>query len=299
MTGEGNKRKKDRDPIFSACFVVFIVACVGVLGTYVDEHYLDSDDTVAAYGDTVEVNYTGSYYAYYDQDGAVIFDTSLSSVDGNDDYVKANEYSSGSSGSIDVTIGDGDYLIMFENCLVGHRAGDEIRIEIPLGDGYVAPAGSEYESSTRLSVPLEQTMTKAQFDDLYDIDLEGGVSQTITSAYGWPATAYYDVTSNTVTITNMATVGQSYEYVGNEDSSFGQISFSVDSVDSDGNLVVDLVITDYVEVDGGIQMVSMNVDGTQVYITDYDADAGTYTYKTCGENYNIVLYFVIEIVSVE
>ena len=63
MTGEGIKKK--RDPIFSVCFVVFVVACVGVLGVYVDEHYIQSDDTKVAYGDTVEVNYTGSYYGYY------------------------------------------------------------------------------------------------------------------------------------------------------------------------------------------------------------------------------------------
>ena len=97
MTGEGIRKK--RDPIFSVCFVVFVVACVGVLGVYVDEHYIQSDDTV-------------------------VFDTSLSSVDENDGYVKANEYSSSSFKTQDVTVGDGKFLAAFENALIGHKVGD-------------------------------------------------------------------------------------------------------------------------------------------------------------------------------
>ncbi len=56
MTGD----EKKRDPIFTVCFVVFILAAVSVGGVYIDEHYLTEDTTKAAYGDQVTVNYTGS-----------------------------------------------------------------------------------------------------------------------------------------------------------------------------------------------------------------------------------------------
>ena len=47
MTGD---EKKKRDPIFTVCFVVFILAAVSVVGVYIDEHYLTEDTTKAAYG---------------------------------------------------------------------------------------------------------------------------------------------------------------------------------------------------------------------------------------------------------
>lgn len=298
MTGEGIKKK--RDPIFSVCFVVFVVACVGVLGVYVDEHYIQEDDSVIAYGDTVEVNYTGSYYAYYDEDGAVVFDTSLSSVGNDDDIKKSNEYNRTSYGTIDVTVGDGDYLAMFENCLIGHKVGDRVEIAIPVGQGYVAPSGSMYEGvSSTLSIPVMQTMTKEAFDDMYeDVDLTAGASQYFTTAYGWPATAYYNVTDNSVSIVNMPETGETYEYIGNEDSEFGEVFYTVGGYDEDGNLSVTISFENTVEVEGGIQMLkAMDAEGNVVYVTD--VGEGTFSYKTCDETDNIVLYFVIEVVAIE
>ncbi len=297
MTGEGIKKK--RDPIFSVCFVVFVVACVGVLGVYVDEHYIQSDDTAVSYGDTVTVDYTGSYYAYYDQEGAVIFDTSLSGVDGNDDYVKANEYSKGSLSSIDVTVGDGSYLEMFENALVGHKVGDRIEVTIPVGDGYVAPGDSMHNGvSNVLSIPSTQTMTKNAFDDMYpDVDLTAGTAVHFTTAYGWEANAYYDVTTNSVVIVNMPSVGERYSYVGNEDSSFGDVYYTVNSIGDDGNYSVTISFENTIAAGDGIQMVqALDANGNTVYVTD--VDGSTFSYKTCAERCNIVLYFVITVVSI-
>ena len=47
MTGD---EKKKRDPIFSACFVIFILAAVGVLGVYIDENYLPEAHTMVRLG---------------------------------------------------------------------------------------------------------------------------------------------------------------------------------------------------------------------------------------------------------
>lgn len=297
MTGEGIKKK--RDPIFSVCFVVFVVACVGVLGVYVDEHFIQQDNTAVSYGDTVEVNYTGSYYAYYDEDGAVIFDTSLSSVDDNSDYVKANEYSKSQFGTIDVTVGDGDYLEMFENCLVGHKVGDRIEIMIPAEDGYTAPGNSMHEGvSTNLSIPRTQEMTKEAFDDMYeDVDLTAGTAVHFTTAYGWEANAYYDVTNNNVIIVNMPTVGETYDYTGNEDSEFGDVYYRVNSIEADGSYSVTISFENTVAVGNGIQMLqALDAEGNVVYVTD--VDGSTFSYKTCAERCNIALYFVITIESI-
>lgn len=297
MTGEGIKKK--RDPIFSVCFVVFVVACVGVLGVYVDEHYIQSDDTKVAYGDTVEVNYTGSYYGYYTEDGSVVFDTSLSGVDDNDGYVKSNEYSSSSFKPIDVTVGDGDYLAAFENALIGHKVGDKIELEIPVGDGYVAPGDSMHNGvSTTLSVPATQTMTKEAFDDMYpDVDLKAGSAIAFTSAYGWQASAIYDVTDNSVIITNMPSTGVKYDYIGNEDSAFGDVFYTVNGFDSAGNYEVVISFENTIAAGDGIQMLqAIDGDGNTVYVTD--VDGSTFSYKTCAERCNVTLYFVIEIVSI-
>lgn len=297
MTGEGIKKK--RDPIFSVCFVVFVVACVGVIGVYVDEHYIQQDETVVSYGDTVEVNYTGSYYAYYDEDGAVIFDTSLSSVDDNGDYVKANEYNSTRFQPIDVTVGDGDYLEMFENALVGHKVGDRIEVMIPAADGYIAPENSVFENvSTNLSIPRTQEMNKEAFDDMYeDVDLSAGTAVRFTTAYGWEANAYYDVTNNNVVIVNMPTVGETYDYTGNEDSEFGDVYYRVNSIEASGNYSVTISFENTVSVDGGIQMLqALDADGKVVYVTG--VDGSTFSYKTCEERCNINLYFVITIESI-
>lgn len=292
MTGEGIRKK--RDPIFSVCFVVFVVACVGVLGTYVDEHYIQTDDTKVAYGDKVMVDYTGAYYAYYGEDGAVVFDTSYASIGDNDDIVKANEWTSKSSYSdFEVTVGSGKALEMFENSLIGHKVGDKFKVEIPVGEGYLAP-GEEQTASKNVTVPRIQVLTKAQFDAIYeDIDLKSGQT-AITSAYGWPATATFNANDNTVTIVNNPENGETYEYIGNEDSKFGKVTYSVTG--TSGDITATMNITDTTSVDGGIQMLKVDVDGNPIYITSVSNDG--YTYKTCEEKCNITLYFEIEIVSI-
>lgn len=71
------------DPIIKVSFVVFMLACVIVLGSTVyDKTLADHTSAAAEYGDKVIVDYVGSYYVYYEEDGAVIFDTTLKSVGG-------------------------------------------------------------------------------------------------------------------------------------------------------------------------------------------------------------------------
>ena len=90
------------------------MACVGVIGVYVDEHYIQQDDTKVAYGDKVVTNYTGSFYAYYGEDNAVVFDTSYASIGKNNDVAKAYSFSKSSYSTFSVTVGSNGALKMFE-----------------------------------------------------------------------------------------------------------------------------------------------------------------------------------------
>ncbi len=297
MTGEGIKKK--RDPIFSVCFVVFVVACVGILGVYVDEHYLQKDETKVAYGDKVTVDYVGSFYAYNGESNAVVFDTSIASVGKNDDIAKANSFSKSSYSTFSVTVGSKGALEAFENALVGHKIGDTVKVMIPAGEGYVAPAGSVYENvSTTFTVPAVQEMTKVQFTDVYgsDITLTAGTSVQITTAYGWTGLATLVSSTNTVVIQNMPTSGETYQYIGNDDSKYGKVSYKVNSISSD-DISVTISFSDTKDVgSGAIAMIELNVDGQKVYITGVGSN--TYSYKTCQETYNADLYFEITIKTI-
>lgn len=294
MTGEGIKKKKD--PIFSVCFVVFVVACVGVLGVYVDEHYIQKDNTEVAYGDKVVTNYTGTFYAYYGENNAVVFDTSYASIGNNDDIAKAYSFSKSSYSTFSVTVGSNGALKMFEESLVGHKVGDKIKVMIPAADGYVAADGSMFTNqSTTDNVDMTQTMSYTQFKEVYDLELTAGINTPITTAYGWDGIATLSNADNMVTIINLPEANQTYQYIGNDDSEYGKVSFKVNSVGSD-SISVTLILEETTAVDGGIQMVKVNVDGNDVFITAYNGT--TFDYKTCPETYNADLYFEIEIVSI-
>ncbi len=297
MTGEGIKKK--RDPIFSVCFVVFIVACVAVLGVYINDHYLEKDDTKVAFGDTVTVNYVGSYYAYYGEDGAVVFDTSYSDVGKDDSIVKSDDFSKSSYSTFKVTVGSNGALNLFENALVGHKVGDkDIKVYIPADEAYGTFPGTAVHSgvSTTFDVPVVQKMSTSTFKSLYDVTPTANTQVVITSTYGWQASAVLDNADNMVVITNMPVSGEKYEYIGNEDSEFGKATFTVNGI-TDGAITVTLGLTETKKVEGSeIQMLKLNLDGKPIYITNYDGN--TMTYKTTGGKEGMDLFFVIEIVSI-
>lgn len=272
------------------------MACVGVLGVYVDEHYIQKDNTEVAYGDKVVTNYTGTFYAYYGENNAVVFDTSYASIGNNDDIAKAYSFSKSSYSTFSVTVGSNGALKMFEESLVGHKVGDKIKVMIPAADGYVAADGSMFTNqSTTDNVDMTQTMSYTQFKEVYDLELTAGINTPITTAYGWDGIATLSNADNMVTIINLPEANQTYQYIGNDDSEYGKVSFKVNSVGSD-SISVTLILEETTAVDGGIQMVKVNVDGNDVFITAYNGT--TFDYKTCPETYNADLYFEIEIVSI-
>lgn len=298
MTGD---EKKKRDPIFTVCFVVFILAAVSVVGVYIDEHYLTEDNTKVAYGDNVVVNYTGTFYAYYGEDNAVVFDTSYSSIGDDDAVIKSNSFNKSSYSTLDFEVGGNDVLTDFGNAVVGHKVGDTVRVTIQ--NGY--PAGSAFhtQSMNGLTMDVVQTMTMDQFESVYDYDLTAGSTATIRTVYGWDANAYYDATSERVIITHMPSTGTyTYGDDGSEDEeesahSFGTTTFNVTSV-SGGVITYNISFADYTSVgsEGEIQMIELDFGDKTWYVTNING--GEFTYKTCDEIDNATLYFEIEIVSI-
>lgn len=298
MTGD-EKVKKSRDPIFTTCFVIFMVAFVAILGVYVNDHYLEKDNTQIAYGDKVVVNYTGSYYDYVGEDLAVVFDTSYSSVGNDDGIIKSNSFTKTSYSTLSFTVGDGKMLKAFEDAVVGHKVGDKVQVKIDAGNGYVAPDDGATASFNNFTVQTSEVMPKAAFEGLYeDVDLVKGVQSAVfKSVYGWDAVAIQTGNDVVVSYINVES-GETYAYIGNEDSKFGKAEFKVNSI-SNGNIVCDLSLTETVSTggaDGEIQMLELDFGTETMYITNISG--GEYTYKTCDEKCNIDLYFEIEIVSI-
>lgn len=304
MAGEEKSTKKKRDPIFSVCFVIFVVAAVAVLGSFVYGEYIQEDTTKVAYGDKVVVDYTGSYYDYYDKGDAVIFDTSFRSIGESADYKKANDFSKTSYSTFSVTVGSGGALKMFEESLVGHKVGDEIRVHIPAGEGYVNDGAITGTLST-YSVPLKQEYTLTQFKELYpDVTLTVGVSPVeFTTIYGWGASALLDST-NTVYVENkVGSFEPEYEY--GKDTGLKVKDVTYDIVNKVINLRFELDMTKVTKVGEPtadniqtVQMIKVNLGGVDSYITSYNTSTGAINYKQTDEKNNIDLYFVIKIVSI-
>ena len=299
----GDERKK-RDPIFTVCFVVFILAAVSVVGVYIDEHYLTEDTTKAAYGDKVTVNYTGTFYAYYGEENAVVFDTSYRSIGENDAIIKSNSFNKSSYSTLSFTVGGTDVLTGFGNAVVGHKVGDKIQVTVE--NGY--PAGSEFytESTSGLTIPRVQEMTVDQFESIYDYDLSDGMTYLESTVYGWPATVVS--ADNKVYITNMPEENQTYTYTPNgavsdgeeEDEeaghSFGTTSFKVTDIGNEIVFDISFSGTTSVGDNGAIQMIELEFGTETWYVTN--VNGGEFTYKTCNETSNATLYFEIEIVSI-
>lgn len=291
MAGEEKSMKK-RDPIFSVCLVVFAIAAVAVLGSFVYDEYIKEDGVVVEFGDTVVVDYVGTYYDYYGGENAVVFDTSYKSIGDDDDVAKSNDFNKSSYSSLTVTIGEGKFLAGFENALIGHKAGETVKVMIPAGEGYNSSA--PVKTLQKGSVNVNDVLSIAQFEALYDRAPEVGEFKEIKTIYGWNAIA--TLAEGYVIIQSIVSDLAS-EYVYDEDSPLKLTNVVVDS----DVITFDYKLENYTVVNSNtneIQMVELNLDGSVVYITNYDESTGVITYKTVGEKFNIDLYFEIKIVSI-
>ena len=298
MAGEDNK-KKERDPIFMICLVLFTIAAVAVIGVFIADHYMSSDDRVAAYGDSVSVDYTGSYYEYIGGEHAVVFDTSYSKVANDDDVKKANEFTKKSSYSpLEFEIGDGEVLKGFESAVVGHKIGDVFRVTIPASEAYV---GAESEQTVPLKerlVSVKQTMPTSAFMSLYGFTPWNLTS--FTSVFGWDAYAQILSDKNVVEITNNPTVGSTYTFSpGGKAPASGdeRLKFTVTGFTDDGFIECDLAFVNATFVSGDVvEMMEFDFGVEKWYVKKVSST--DFTRKIAAERVNEDLYFEIKLVSI-
>ena len=299
MAGEESK-KKERDPIFMICLALFTIAAAAVLCVFVADHFFSSDDSVAAYGDTVTVDYTGAYNGYVGEEHAVVFDTSYSKVANNDDIKKSNEFTKKSSYSpLEVTLGEGSLLKGFENAIPGHKVGDVFKVYIPASEAYV---GAETKKTAPLSgyqVPLIQTMPSRAFSNLYGFTPSSGSSQMFTTVYGWEAEAAATSDSNMVTITNLPKEGSTYTFSpGGKAPEAGdeKLKFTVTGMTSEAIVCNLSFVNTSVILGNSVEMMGFDFGTEKWYVKE--VSSSDFTYKTSSERVNEDLYFEIKLVSI-
>ncbi|MBR6204113.1 MAG: FKBP-type peptidyl-prolyl cis-trans isomerase [Candidatus Methanomethylophilaceae archaeon] len=300
MASEETK-KKEHDPIFMVCLVLFVIAAAAVLCVYAADHLSSHDDRVAAYGDSVTVNYTGSYYNYVKEDGALVFDTSYESVAKDNSIAKSSDFTVRPSYSpLSVTIGSGSALEPFENSIVGHKVGDVFKVWIPADEGYVGPNTTDIANLNGYTVPTTQYMPNSAFSSLYGESLTAGVPTSIKTVYGWDAIATLSSSNSTVTIMNNPVAGSTYTFSpkGVEPAAGEEkLTFAVTSVDS-SNITCNLSFKNTTVVSGNtIQMEAFDFGTAKWYVKEVSPSTFTYKVSTTG-TVNEDLYFEIKLVSI-
>jgi len=185
--------KKERDPILTIGFIVLVLAFATVGGIFINDNYLKSESTSPAVtGDTVSVNYTGSYYGFHAEAGSSVFDTSSWSIANDPAFPKSFEFTLRAEGQyapLSFTLGGTDnYLRTFMAATHGLRPGDSAQVCIAPEDGYGALTADDIilmDLSTDLTIPRIETMSKAEFVNVYNGGRDITANTTVRGPYGW------------------------------------------------------------------------------------------------------------------
>jgi len=328
MASEDNSPiKKERDPILTIGFVVLILAFATVGGIFINDNYLRSENiSPAMTGDKVNVNYTGSYYGFYTEDGAAVFDTSIWSIANDSAFLKSFEFAlRGSESSyvpISFTIGGTDsYLKTFMAAAYGLRPGDSSQVCIAPADGYGALTADNITvvNAAAITIPRVQVMSYSDFKSIYN----GG--NDITSnvliecgPYGWPLSVKYNPNSSSnVTVEHIVTDGAEYRmnkdvnvevrltnssatieltYIINGGAGLSGVPFSANTSDgSDPTVFIDPSTGIHYE---NVKLVQVFYKDKNYYITavdDITSPTGptVYVLKNTSERVGMYLYFNI------
>lgn len=284
-------KKRDIEPIFAISMVVFLIASVAVIGVFIDDRYVSGPNRevpVITAGSVVEVDYTGSLYGFYDEDGSLIFDTSVKQ--NSVDYPTIADYKRTSFSTFKVTPGSGGALEDFEKKLIGKKVGDTVRVTVEPADGYPAENKDVVKAA---EIPVLQTMTKEEFGNLYDETLPAMGTVTITTVYGWKASVSVDTISDTVKIEHKPEAGESYDLKNNEKNEYGKATAEVTGIDS-GKISYKLGVRDEVASGDGFKMIWFDLGNTKFYAF---GDDGTVLKTTENPAAGAELYFVIKVIS--
>lgn len=311
--GEKAIRKKEREPIATVCLVVLLIASVAVLGVFINDNYISKNKETIEYGDSIELNYTGSLYAYYNDKSTytpVIFDTSVESVgkDTGNAFIASFNKTSYATSTIKLdsaTSGSGDFLKAFEDACVGHKVGDTFSFKIDKADAYKTGIACMTDTVTGKTITNSKVMTIAEYNKLFDnSDTEVVGSKNLTDVSGLPATVT-GLSGNMVSVNYTMAVGQDYTVY--EKAGIGKVTLNASSVSASSitytlNFVEKKDVTDqkaYGTDIQAIEMISMNLFGQYYNIVGYKD--GNIAYNT-GSTTNAAisdmdLYFVVTIVK--
>jgi len=182
MADETPVKQKQREPITLFFSVILLAACILAIGIFISDHVVGDDGEKVTSSSSVEVDYTGSLYGYYD-DGGAIFQTTVSSIDDNDKYRYTSTYSFNSS-TLTVDMSKPTVLAMFSDALYGHEVGDKIRVAIPADQAYSTP-------DTYTVVGL----TSIEAQNNYKVSSTDGLD-----TYKWTYSAIYDEQTGLYTV---------------------------------------------------------------------------------------------------
>jgi hypothetical protein len=183
MADETPVKQKQREPITLLFSVILLAACIIAIGIFISDHVVGDDgEKVTSSMTKVEVDYTGSLYGYYDEGGS-IFQTTVSSIDGNEDYRFTPTYSFNSS-TLTVDMSNPTVLPMFAEALLGHEVGDKVRVAIPADQAYKTPENYEVRPLTSL-----EAFNMCAVSSLDGLD-----------TYNWTYTSTYDDATGLYTI---------------------------------------------------------------------------------------------------
>ncbi len=271
-----------------------LIAAVVAVGLLLHDHDGNDDKHKIVSGDSVSVNYTGTFYAYYGEENAAVFDTSYETVAKDPAVLKANDFSVRPSYStLDFVVDDGTLLKKFNDAVVGHYVGDIVKVYLSAEEGYVAAM----ETGT---LPMQGNVmsnlfytTTSYFKYIYpDVQLVAGTAVDYTTKCGWPGKATLSEDGTNVRMDYLPAEGQSYKAYDNTRTT---VFYKVTEVDA-STITYDIEVHNPVYLSGtSIQMLKLDMGSRNLYITGLED--GQMSYKYGKETYNEPLYFQIEIVS--
>lgn len=311
--GEKPIRKKEREPIAAVCIVVLLIACVAVLGVFINDNYINKNKETIEYGDSIELNYTGSLYAYYNDKSSytpVIFDTSIESVgkDTNNTFLASfskDKYEIATIKVDSATSGSGDFLKAFEDACIGHKVGDTFSFKIDKADAYKTGKACDTEEVTDKVIANSKVISISQYNKLFDnSDTSVDGSKNLTDVSGLPATVT-GVAGNMVSVRYTLTAGTDYTVY--EKAGIGKVTLNASEV-SDASIKYTLTFVEKKDIADqkaygteiqAIEMISMNLFGQYYNIVGYDGTNIAYNSASSTNDAisDMDLYFVVTIVK--
>ncbi len=303
MAASSSTKKRGVDPILAVSAIVLMLACVVVIGNTVYSNTIaDHTEPKVEFGDNIEVDYIGCYYAFYDADkphnGAVIFDTSISTL--NSEVPTSYEYNPGFN-TLTFEVGKSTSLLKkFQNAVIGLRPGETTTVMIPAADAYGALSPSEkHELLDSYTISMTYTYATADaFKEAFGIDAPANGSGAMpvpamttysedvkSSPYGFGASVITNP-NGSVTVTYL--VDESETYYMNK-----YIEIDVEEISGD-SITFSYNVMSAQAHDDDVRMLKAYIDDATVYL-ELNHLGNVMYYKTTDEKTGEDLYFTITV----